>query len=98
MRDDTAIADTQTGDSEAREVRSKKDLDLECEEGFRIILDSIRDGVIRVDEFRRVVLMNRVAEEMTGWRLDTTNENPCKTFSGFILRILTPTIRLKRYY
>ena len=76
MRDDTAIADTQTGDSEAREVRSKKDLDLECEEGFRIILDSIRDGVIRVDEFRRVVLMNRVAEEMTGWRLDTTNENP----------------------
>jgi hypothetical protein len=42
--DDTAMIDTPAGDSEAWGGLDKKD--LECEEGFRVILDSIRSEMV----------------------------------------------------
>ncbi|MCK4274911.1 MAG: PAS domain S-box protein [Phycisphaerae bacterium] len=39
----------------------------ESEEGLRITLASIGDGVIATDTERRITRLNKVAEELTGW-------------------------------
>jgi PAS domain-containing protein len=39
----------------------------ELGEGLRLILESIADGVIIVDDKKQVVLLNQAAERITGW-------------------------------
>ncbi|MFZ5865307.1 MAG: hybrid sensor histidine kinase/response regulator [Thermodesulfobacteriota bacterium] len=41
---------------------------FEAKERLAIILESIADGVIATDTIGRIVLMNSVAEELTGWK------------------------------
>ena len=54
------------------EVERQKDL-------LRVTLLSIGDAVIITDLEGRIVLMNQVAEELTGWRLDNVKSSPCES-------------------
>lgn len=54
----------------ARELK-EKNLEIEkSEENLRITLNSIGDGVIVVGEDHKIVMINPVAEELTGWNTD----------------------------
>ena len=48
----------------------------ESEEGLRITLASIGDGVIATDTDRRVTRLNKAAEELTGWTLEQAGGKP----------------------
>ncbi|MFD0987717.1 sensor histidine kinase [Methyloligella solikamskensis] len=45
-------------------------------EWLQITLDSISDGVIATDAYGHVLLINRVAEDLTGWRAEEANGRP----------------------
>lgn len=49
---------------------------FEEKERFRVILESIKDGVITTDSSGRVLYLNPAAETMTGWRLDEARGRP----------------------
>ncbi|MCX6652265.1 MAG: PAS domain S-box protein [Methanomassiliicoccales archaeon] len=53
-----------------RELRETNSQLQEEKEKLAVMLRSIGDGVIATDEHGTVVLLNRVAEELTGWRND----------------------------
>ncbi len=56
-----------------REVRQRKNAELQLadeSERLQVILQSIADGVIAVDIEGEIVLLNRVASELTGWSND----------------------------
>lgn len=55
--------------------RSEQTLAAE-KELLRVTLRAISDGVITADVQGRVVLMNRIAEAMTGWRLEEARHRP----------------------
>jgi PAS domain S-box-containing protein len=51
----------------ARELKEKNAEIEKSEENLRITLNSIGDGVIVVGEDQKIVMINPVAEELTGW-------------------------------
>ena len=53
-----------------RELRETNSQLQEEKEKLAVMLRSIGDGVIATDEHGTVILLNRVAEELTGWRND----------------------------
>lgn len=53
----------------ARELKEKNAEIEKSEENLRITLNAIGDGVIVVGEDQKVVLMNPVAEQLTGWNI-----------------------------
>jgi len=55
--------------------RMERALFIEKEQ-FRTTLFSVGDGIISTDKYSKVVLMNRVAEELTGWIFDEAIGNP----------------------
>ncbi|MBT7065357.1 MAG: PAS domain S-box protein, partial [Verrucomicrobia bacterium] len=57
-------------EEEAANIRSKTDEMQRTEEWLRVTLHSIGDGVITTSLDRRVTMMNRVAERLTGWSAD----------------------------
>ena len=63
----------------ASEVKTRKRTQealQESEEGLRITLASIGDGVIATDVRRRVTRLNAEAEAMTGWKSDDATGQP----------------------
>jgi PAS domain S-box-containing protein len=65
-----------------RESRLRADALTEMErqkELLRVTLLSIGDGVIITDTGGRIILMNKVAEELTGWDLGEADSMPCET-------------------
>jgi diguanylate cyclase (GGDEF)-like protein/PAS domain S-box-containing protein len=55
--------------------RMERALFIEKEQ-FRTTLFSVGDGIISTDKYGKVVLMNKVAEELTGWIFDEAIGNP----------------------
>ncbi len=51
-------------------VKAQQDL-LDEKEQLFVTIRSIGDGVITTDEFGNVVLMNTIAEKLTGWSIDS---------------------------
>jgi PAS domain S-box-containing protein len=49
---------------------------------WRVILDSIGDAVIATDSQGRVVFLNRIAQDLTGWSSAEANAGHCKKSSG----------------
>jgi PAS domain-containing protein len=45
-------------------------------EQLAVTLSSIADGVITTDTAGRIVLINRVAQEITGWQLEAARQEP----------------------
>jgi len=56
----------------------------ESEEGLRVTLASIGDGVIATDMERHVTRMNKVAEKLTGWTLEEACGRPLEEVFGII--------------
>jgi len=54
----------------AKELKEKNSEIEKSEENLRITLNSIGDGVIVVGEDHKIVMINPVAEELTGWKTD----------------------------
>ena len=48
-------------------------------EKLRVILDSIGDGVIAVNNKNKIMLMNSVAERLTGWKIKNTENKKFET-------------------
>ncbi len=54
----------------ARELKEKNAEIEKSEENLRITLNAIGDGVIVVSEDQKIILMNPVAEQLTGWSIN----------------------------
>ena len=67
-RVDRVSASHQT-DASSSALKRQLDLMEEREQGLRITLASMGDGVIATDEKARVTFLNPSAEELTGWAL-----------------------------
>jgi PAS domain S-box-containing protein len=63
-------------EAEAESVREKTREVEKAEERLLVTLRSIGDGVITTDIDGRIVLMNRVAEDLTGWSLQEAAGKP----------------------
>jgi PAS domain S-box-containing protein len=59
------------------EQRRAEEAIAEQREWFETTLESIGDAVIATDVRGRVVFMNPVAENLTGWRTDSARDRPC---------------------
>lgn len=74
----TLIPDTEDGEVKGlflfvTDISARKIAEMalfEEKERFRVILESIKDGVITTDDKGRVLYLNPAAEAMTGWELD----------------------------
>jgi len=55
-------------------------------EQFRIILESIKDGVITTDPEGRVIYLNPAAGALTGWRLDEARGRPVE----YVMKVEPP--------
>ena len=63
-------------EKEAEHLQHKSQELRRAEERLLVTLRSIGDGVVTTDIDGRVVLMNRVAEELMGWRIDEARGKP----------------------
>ncbi|MGE5398431.1 MAG: PAS domain S-box protein [Chitinophagales bacterium] len=71
--------------------RDKAEKELEMEkERLAITLRSIRDGVVTTDTMGNIILINRVAEDLTGWTQEEANGKPIME----VLKIVDPDSRL----
>ncbi len=64
-----------------RDISEKKLLEqrlLEEKERLAVTLRSIGDGIIAVDKGKTIVLMNKVAEKITGWAFEEAQLRPIK--------------------
>ncbi|MER3496259.1 MAG: hypothetical protein C4320_05335 [Armatimonadota bacterium] len=71
----------------ARDVTEQQEFEdalLQSKESLSVLLQSIGDSVIATDNDGNVTLMNRVAEELTGWSLAEARGLPIRT----VLRII----------
>jgi PAS domain S-box-containing protein len=59
------------------EQRRAEEAIAEQREWLETTLESIGDAVIATDVRGRVVFMNPVAENLTGWRIDSARDRPC---------------------
>lgn len=58
------------------ELKCVEDSLQEVQERLAVTLKSIGDGVIAIDTDGRVTLMNDMAQELTGWKIDEAAERP----------------------
>ena len=65
----------------SHKVEAEREL-AEEKERLAVTLRSIGDGVIATDTAGRIVLINKVAEELCGWSLAEAAGRPCTRFSG----------------
>lgn len=65
------LRDLALAEAVRRDVELKRQKDL-----LAVTLSSIGDCVIVTDEAGRITFMNKVAEEVTGWKLDEANGRP----------------------
>ena len=72
-----------------RELKRVEDSLQEVQERFVVTLKSIGDGVIATDTEGRITLMNDMAQELTGWKIDEAAERP----SHEILNIINEATR-----
>ncbi|MGE3190537.1 MAG: ATP-binding protein, partial [Vicinamibacterales bacterium] len=73
--------------SEALAIARQSEQALAAEkERLAVTLRSIADAVITVDTHGRVLLMNRVAEELTGWTLDAAAGQPIASVVSLVHR------------
>lgn len=59
------------------EQRRAEEAIAEQREWFETTLESIGDAVIATDVRGRIVFMNPVAEQLTGWQIDAARNRPC---------------------
>ena len=71
------------------ELKRVEDSLQEVQERFVVTLKSIGDGVIATDTEGRITLMNDMAQELTGWKIDEATGQP----SHEILNILNEATR-----
>lgn len=65
----------------ARDITEKREMEEQLfleKEKYQSTLFSIGDGVIAVNNLREITLMNKVAEELTGWRQEDAIHRPFK--------------------
>ncbi|WKY45747.1 PAS domain S-box protein [Eubacteriaceae bacterium ES2] len=65
----------------ARDITEKSEMEEQLfleKEKYQSTLFSIGDGVIAVNNLQKITLMNKVAEELTGWKQDDAIHRPFK--------------------
>jgi len=80
--------------AQAREQQQAADMLFQEKLRARITLESIGDGVVTTDAEGRVVYLNPVAEELTGWKLNEARQRPLAE----IFRVLDERIGKERDY
>ena len=70
-----------------QEIAGRKQAEIslrESEQRWATTLASIGDGVIATDLSGKVMFMNKVAQELTGWKLSEASQKPVKTVFNII--------------
>lgn len=63
-------------------INDQRDLIKEQEDNLAVILRTIEDSVISIDNQGKILYMNRAAEMMSGWELiDASNRDVCEVFT-----------------
>lgn len=63
---------------------------FEEREWFRVTLSSIGDAVIATDTLKRVIYLNPIAEEMTGWKFADAKHQPLEKVFRIINEVTRP--------